>query len=418
MSSDERVKALAEIAAIEVAELSAPKKRGLLDILPEGWLRDYVALCQVLEAPDTFHFFAGLAVFSQAIGRNVGYSIGLEMIYAPINVFLISPAGAARRSGAIIAAREIARDTGINIIQDTVTPEGLLAAIRDEPATLLAVDEAANLLNKTDYMAQMSQILCTLLDCGPRFDRTLKATRHVIEKPTVNVLMGCAPEWIVTSMPRSATGGGLFSRMLLIFEKTRARDLPFASEIAEPEAVAVIRDRLVSGLKAISQSFATPSRLNYVPGPTKEKYREFYINNGKHEIDDEKMAIYMTRKPAHLNRLIMNLLASEGRKDMIVDETTYDTAMAILAMVEEGMQKAYQNTALERHGQIAQKMVLVLEKTNGTGMGHSELLRKTGLSAKEFKDTIDTLIDAGDVVREDKLVPNKGLKPHYKAVSR
>lgn len=382
-------------ATILIAQMEDEAKRDqarLHQLIPKGWLREYLALCQASEAPDTFHLFSALAVLSHLVGRRVWFRLGVRALYAPISVFLVSPAGAARRSSAIRTAVEIGQDAQAEVVQDTMTPEGLLQSLRSAPKAMVVADEAASLLSKSDYMAMMPQLLCTLLDCPKKFQRRLRSESFEINEPTVNALIGCAPEWIITSMPRAALGGGLFSRMLVVYETARKRLIPLPDDEIDGELIGDLSRKLSRNLSGLADQIK--GRMMY-SDEAKAMFIKFYEENDSAiKGVDERMAVYLSRKPDHVHRLIMSLLVAQGSETLIADEVVLQTALALLAMIEERMHMAYQLAGLDHSGELQARVMRALDKAGGR-IGHSELLRRTGLSAKDLEATMKTLDEAG-----------------------
>ena len=415
MTNEEKAEAVALIGSLELTELTKPKDSPLLSIVPNGWLRDYLAYAQISEAPDPFHLFAAVSALSHLLNRRFWHSLGTLDVYPPFSVFLVSPAGQARRSTAARAAAKIASMAGANVLQDSVTPEGLIAALSENPDAWIVADEAATILNKTDYMSQMPQILCTLLDGTPSFERRLRSGVVRVENPTVNVLICCAPDWISTAMPKSALGGGLFSRMLTIFEPAKKKSIPFPEDVMPGEDVKKMERSLGHGLRLITDQ--TFGKLTFTPR-AKETFERFYRDNDIRLAQaNDNFAPYLSRKPMHIARLSMCYLASQGRGTEL-DLDTLERVLATLKLVEGGMEEVYRTAGLEKAG----TKVVLIEKTlrrAGGRMSRADLMRKLAytLDRRELDEVLKTMMEAGRL-REEYMQTKTRPARYYELVAQ
>jgi len=410
MSADEKAEAITLISTQEASERIAGKRPSLFDIVPPGWLHDYLSFSQISEAPDAFHLFSGMAVLSHLISRRMWFPVGTLNLYPPLSIFLVSPAGQARRSSAVRTAVDIGRLGGASVIQDTMTPEGLIDWLRAEPSTLIVADEAATILSKTDYMSQMPQILCTLLDCPSVFQRKLKAEVVAIHRPTVNALIGCAPEWIETSMPKAALGGGLFSRMLLVYEENRKRLIPFPDDTTDAASIERMSNSLARSLAALtSHDFGL---MAYTP-TAKEEFAAFYadVERQMGEVND-RFRIYLSRKHVHLHRIVMSLLISGGHGNT-ANSDILARGLALLSFIERNMLRAYRTAGLEKPAMHQARVLRAVDRAGGR-IDRSSLLRSVagGLTARELDETIGVLVEMG-ALEVDKEITGKTFTIFY-----
>lgn len=390
MNEGERISAEMLLAQIDI-EATASKNQ-ILDLLPPGWLKEYVAYTQISEAPDTFHLFCAVAVLSHLVGRRMWFGLGLKTLYAPLSVFLISPAGAAKRSTAIDAAVRTGRMAGAEVLQDMMTPEGLLDWLLARPQSLVVADEAASLLSRSDYMAAMPQVLCTLLDCPNVYERKLRGSYMRVIEPTVNALIGCAPEWILTSMPASALKGGLFSRLVIVYEPKRKKLLALPDDEVDYETSHAMGEQM--GRRLAEASAASPAGKMVYTQQAKTAFRKWYQENDDAiNAADDKMAVYLGRKPDHVHRIVMALIASGGLP-LEAGEDLLQTALGILAYIEPNMGYVYEHAGLEKTGQVNHKILAIIARHGGR-MTRSDLLRASHLSKKELAETVDSLVEAG-----------------------
>lgn len=396
MTDEERGRALALITRIEVEGMTRKRtKRTLLEVVPDGWLRQYLEFTQVSESPNSFHLFSALSVLSHLLGRRVWFPLGTRSLFPALSVFLVSPAGQARRSTAIRLACDIGRGAGAFVVQDMATPEGLVTTLEAQPQVLVCADEAATLLTKREYMADMPALLCTLLDCPDAYQRTLKGRTVEVMLPTVNALIGCAPEWITSALPKTALGGGLLSRMLVVYEQTRKMLIALPEDLVGADVLQEMKVHLTRMLRELVQK--SEGAVSYTE-EAKERFRLFYAENDQvmNEAGD-KMAVYFSRKPDHVHRMAMLLQVSTG-KGLVIHEEMLERAIGLLGILEHGMEVAYRQAGLEKPGQMQLRVTNALEKSGGK-LDHSGMLRKVSdiMDTNQLKQVVELLVQMGDV---------------------
>lgn len=403
LTEGEYLRARSVIASIRLQEEGEQRKQEIKELFTTGWFYEYLLLAQYGEAPDSFHLFSAMTVLSHLIGRNAWSDMGLGAVYAPINTFLVSPPGVARRSMVIRLAAEIAHDAGACVAADTMTPEGLIQRLVDDPQQLIVVEETANLISKREYQQGLIQNLCTLLDCPPYFERTLRHEKVAVEEPTVSMLTGCAPNWFRDSMPTAAGAGGLTSRMFMIYEPTSQRTIPFPKDVL-PDAGSISEIKRLLSFQARTIAEGFEGCLEFPPGDVKRTYAAFYEDTKQKTIHaDERVAPYYSRKAAHLHRVCLAMLAAE-QKGPVLDVDTLDRAIKLLDLVEGGVAQIYAQTGMDRPGRMQSRILRYLEKKGRAT--YSQILRAVSdsMSAKELRETLTTLCEAQRV----RTVPKAG----------
>lgn len=393
LTDAEFLRARSVIASVRMQAEAEEKAKGVRELFSTGWLHDYLTLGSFTEAPDTFHLFAAMTVLSHLIGRNAYSSYGAAKIYAPLNAFLVSPAGTARRSMVIRLAHDIAYMAGAAIAADTMTPEGLVQILASEPHLMIVVEETANMISKREYQQGLVQNLCSLLDCPSSFERTLRHEKITVENPTVSLLTGCAPNWFRDSMPEAAGAGGLTSRMFMVYEPQSQRLLPFPEDVIPDEMdIDEIKKMLAFQARTIAEDFS--GRLEFPPGEVKNMYEAFY--NETHELQrtgDDRLGPYYSRRPSHLRRVCLTMLAAEGYSPKL-NTDVLDRAITLIKLVEPGIQQIYKQTGMDKPGRLQSRVYKYIEKRGR--VKRAQILRAVSdvMTAKELQDVLQTLIEA------------------------
>lgn len=419
MKSEEKGRAATLIARLEARAAERNRiVKGILDVVPDGFLRAYMQFTQVTESPDTFHLFSIVSVLSHVVGRKAWFSMGVRPLFPAFSAFLVSPAGQARRSSAIRLAVEVGRAAGACVVQDQMTPEGLASVLTTTPTAMVVADEAATLLTKREYMADMPALLCTLLDCPDAYQRTLKGQVLTVANPTVNALFGCAPDWIANALPKTALGGGLFSRMIVVYEASRKRLIALPDDEVDGRLMQEMKRELGLRLREIQETDF--GQLSY-DKEAKDMFRQFYVDNDRRMGDaSERMAIYYSRKPDHVHRLAVLMHCARSDREETISEDTLARTLTLLSVIEPGMELVYRQAGLEKPGQLQQRVISALQRAKDKKLSRSDLLRKVSdvMDAKQLSQVTATLKDVGEIECRYEVAASSKLVPYYVLIGR
>lgn len=367
----------------------------LIDCLPNGFFKDYLIWCQTSESPTAFHLGCAISLLSSAIGRGCGFPLHGETIYAPVSTFLVSPAGSARRGGAIKPATSLAQEAEIPMLMDCTTSEGLTQYLATQPQTLIIAEEASTLLSGKEYMSDVPSFLCRVLDSDDRIERNLRSGKVIVNDAAVAAVFGSAPSWF-HNMPKTAVGGGVMSRFIVVYEHEQEKVLPFPADLRDAAETAAMRARLVTRLREVR---GWGGRLEYRPD-AKALYEAWYRDNHKRKREaQERLGPWFSRKPAHTHRINMAQLAAQGRSP-VCDADTLDSTITLLNIIEEKMHYAYSHMGLTPFEARRQKTLLSLSRLGGQGT-HSRLWQLVSHLYKdreEFGKEMETIESIGDVV--------------------
>lgn len=241
-----------------------------------------------------------------------------------------------------------------NILSDRLTMEYILEKLsKGFPATTVSagsihigVDSSATIVSPelsiliTASLATLP-ILCDLWDSRER-DFSY-GTRHKgeykIKSPCVTILGASTPEWLISSIPANAIGGGFTRRVNFVYAKAKSKQLPWPSMNHSQ-----VRASLIDDLRRISMiqgeySFATDAQA---------VFEKLYADSVPDEYDDEATSAYKTSKWAHAIKLAMVLSAARDdtrvitRQAMVdavtkVDEISKDVPMVFRAVGESDL---------------------------------------------------------------------------------
>jgi hypothetical protein len=381
----------------------------------EDWLDGYIAFTKNTESAAVFHKWVGISMIASALRRKVHFRFGRIRVHPNLFIVLVAEPGIARKTQAINFGEDIlAEITGITMSADAITPQALLEDLELAADDALMPDntqfrhsslsivsgEFESFLGQRKENSKMIITLTDLFDCKARpfRYRTKHSGTNTVPHPFLNLMAATTPESLAQSLPSSAIGGGLTTRMIFIWadDKEQKIDVPEYSK-----AMAELRTKLVQDLSVIaritgSYGFDKASR---------EWWADFY--EGYNERDpyrickDPAFNGWYSRKPMFMVKIGMILAAcqSQERTVRIVD---FERALALLEEAEALMGKTFvavgrsEITAdvdlvrnlVERHGAIAEKKLLHMVWRD--------------VDSKKFDNVMATLIRSGDVERKYK----------------
>ncbi len=148
-------------------------------------------------------------------------------------------------------------------------------------------------------------------------------TRHKgdykIRNACLSLLAGSTQEWLISSIPSNAVGGGFTRRVNFVFAKDKASYIPWP--VMNHSG---LRDGLVNDLRHISTALAGGFTFTK---KAEALFDDYYRKADPSEYDDEATTSYKTTKWAHATKLAM--VISAGRSDdMRIDDNDMATAIA------------------------------------------------------------------------------------------
>lgn len=395
--------------------------------ISEGWLTAYRGYTEQSESPEPFHFWTAMSVLSAAVRRHVWLSQGHYTIYPNLFCILVSPPGACRKSVAMnIGARILKEIPGINMESNKMTPSSLINSLSGGIITIKpkkAKQSATNpdeiilppppekqkvvlstacsaMLFSTEFSVMlgsdsgqngMLSLLTDLYDSPDEWKyKTIARGTETLSNVFLNILGATTPEWLGSSIPADAIGGGFTSRILFVAQNQRrmnnARPKLTQKEID-------LKALLIHDLEHIAN-------LNGEMSLTDEAeawYINWYNNRENHTLD-ERFWGYLERKPDHLLKVGM-LLSVSVRDDLVITADLLKLSLALLERLEERMPDAFKGIGTASAKDVERIIDQLLEK-KGT-MPFSELAHRNYryLNSQDLKLVLDTMKDAG-IVKE------------------
>lgn len=272
-------------------------------------------------------------MFTVLVGRA---GIGKGMAMSPATTIL-EEAGCANILSDRLTMEYILEKLSKGFPHTSVGPGGGVALSLDSSAVIIS-PELSILI--TASLATLP-VLCDLWDAR---DRDFSyGTRHKgeykIKSPCVSILGASTPEWLVSSIPQSAIGGGFTRRVNFVYGKKRSQRLPWPSSNHTD-----LRAKLVEDMRSIGTIHGEYTfTKDAVP-----IFEKLYDESEPDDYDDEATTSYKTSKWAHATKLAMVLAAARSDTLLIdgkimeeaanrVDEISKDVPMVFRAVGESDL---------------------------------------------------------------------------------
>lgn len=334
-------------------------------------------------------------------------------------VVLVSPSGRCRKTTAcdvgvsmlrmttnIHEAKELAKQAGVNVIMEKITPQALTQYLADqilvvdkkpegESKAMIYASELSVFLGKEAAQTGMLALLTSLYGCPDTWEYHTKTQgKDYLFNVWLGLLGATAPEWLVHGIPYDAIGGGLTARIIFVCQLETPRKNPSPKVT---NGMRKLKEELVRGLEMIAQ---IKGQVSLSQG-AEELYASWYTER---EVPaDERLASFYEREHDHMLKVAMLLAAASGElfRSNVVGGSTIESAIGVVENVKKYMSQAYsgigEHVAAKGYERVIQQM-----REMGGEAEHSVLLRRNWYhyDTESFKKVIDLLLDTNRIRRK------------------
>jgi hypothetical protein len=376
--------------------LAAPKRKS-----KEGFFTEYLAYTHLHESPEDFHMWVAITLMSIVVKRNVWMNRGYYKLYPNLYTILVAESALLRKSSSIRIGVNLVKEAmpeQLNLFAQKITPEGLihyLALISEEQkkseATIIS-DELAVTLGNCAKDPTLLQLLTTLYDSADRFEyATISRGVERCEQICVSMLAGSTPEWLKSSMPEDAVGGGFFSRLILVNRTECGRRNPHPEDTISPE-VEAFKEVCIGDLRAISN---VKGEFKWEPR-AKQMFSDWYCDYNEPDKASAHLRGYYGRKGDTIIKLAM-LCSLSSNDSLILTERDFNFALRLLNENEQYLTDIIDKMGQTQTGKDQNQVLNIITKA---GMiTHSKLMQR--VSYKYDKDSlrliIETLREGGQI---------------------
>lgn len=379
------------------------------------WIASYREYTAESESPEAFHVWTGLSVLSAVTKRNIWLDWGYYFIYPNLYVVLVSPPGKCRKGVAMgIGHKLLAKVPGVNIEANKMTTSALINSmsgggviavaptksktakqvlptvqVQSQCTCLLYSTEFSVMLGADANQTGMLSLLTDLYDCPNYWDyKTIGRGKEILNNVFLGILGATTPDWLTTSIPADAIGGGFTSRILFIAQHRRRHDNP---RPRITPAMLRLRSDLQDDLIHISK-LQGEMKLDDDAG---DFYDFWYKSQDTApQVLDERFWGYLERKPVHLLK-VATLLAIAKSDSNEIGRIELIEALALLEQVETHLPSAFRGIGSPKEKDIS-RVIDQLTARNGFAP-FSEIMKENirYLNEVELNGIVRTMVSAG-----------------------
>jgi hypothetical protein len=388
------------------------------------WITAYQEYTLETESAAIFHKWTAISVLAAVLRRKVWFNFGRIKIFPNLFVVFVAEPGVARKTQAISFGEELLSNiSGVAIAADTSTPQALLDDLEEAVTATLMPDstnfshssltifsgEFESFLGDKKENARMLVILTDLFDCKQRPYRT--RTRHSgsneIPSPFLNMLAATTPESLANSLPSTAIGGGLTSRIIFVWAEGRRKKIDVPEKPPSRIKDALVKDLAVISRIAGAYNFTGDGRAWW-----KKWYASYEENDPKRICKDPAFRGWYSRKPLFIIKLAVIIAASRaGSGELVITPEYLEAALETLEEAERTMTKTF--SAVGRSSVTADVELVRSLLQQHKVLSENTLLQMVwrDIDSKKFDTVIHTILRSGEARRT--YVGPKGEKGIY-----
>lgn len=311
------------------------------------------------EAPIIYHRWAAIGMMSAILARNVSLPFGNGQIYPQLYLMLIGDPGT-RKSTAIKESVKLMRKAEFkNVSIGRTSPEKFIVDLEEAGAETLG--ECSQLAIVADEFVDFAGIandnfislLTTLFDSGDSYVHRLKNSKSIdISYPTVSILSGCTHSSFAAAFPPTIIGGGMLSRMLLVYATRTGKKIAWPTG-GNSECT----DALVELLRCRRLFYSAQLMIHPV---ARTMLREIY--ESFESLPDKRLEYYSQRRHTQLLKLCTIIAGIEGAT--VLDKHHIIWANTLLRSIEFRFGRALGEFGSSKNSELASKIMNLLEASD------------------------------------------------------
>jgi len=375
----------------------------------DNWIRAYLEYTKYLEAPDSFHFWAGVSAIAGALRGKVFFDMGYFKWKPNFFIIYVAPPGIVAKSTSMGVAMPILRKVpDIAFGPDSMTWQGLTESFSDakqsyqlpdgtaytECAITVSVSELGTFLDPTNR--ELVDVLVDLWDGRPVpwKRRTKGEGESEIVNPFFN-LIGCTtPGWMAENVPEYAIQGGFTSRTVFLYADAKRHFSSYPKrELDKDKEVKLMLPRLAEDLCRIAEIKGAYDMDDEAYAWGEHWYKEHWQRPVG---DNNNMAGYRARKQTHLHKLAM-VLAAAQREETIIKLADLVAADRIITALEPSMPEVFSAVSDNREVKYAAAVVKLVRRHGKLDKQQAWKILFQVMSYDEFSRGVAAAIAAGHV---------------------
>ncbi|MDI6785076.1 MAG: DUF3987 domain-containing protein [bacterium] len=306
------------------------------------WIDSFLEFTENTEPRRSFRLWTAISTIAAMLQRKCSLPWGHFNIFPNLYVVLVGPSGS-RKGTAMNLGYPFLRDLGIRLAAEAITREALIKDLKLSSNTQIDVQGrplihcslTVHSQELTVFLGynnlQMMADLCDWYDCKDRWTyRTKNQGTDELIGVWVNLLGATTPELLRSTLPPDAIGGGLTARMILVYEKRKAKSVtcPFLTK-EELELREVLQTDLEQMLMLAGSFKVSQEYLDF--------WNQWYpAQDDNPPFSDTRLSGYIERRAIHALKL--SIIANVSRTDdMVLKLRDLERAIGFMLDVEKRM---------------------------------------------------------------------------------
>ena len=377
-----------------------------------NWLESYLRLMENTEPARLFDKWVGYSIIASALRRKVSLQLGRLIYYPNIYVVLVAEPGVARKTQAIkYGVNFLNTIPEIRLSADSSTKEAMTDDIETSGMDELMVDgttlrhSSLNIISKEfeSFLGQkkentrMLTALTDLFDCPDDWSsRTKHSGSNKIINPWVNLLAATTPDSLASSLPATAVGGGLTSRIMFIWADKKKKSIAIPAMTEEELKIKAWLEKDLYRISRLSGNYMMTTDCI-------KKWTAWYDQfdedeSGERICPDKSFSGWYSRKPTYIIKISMLQAAAESSK-LLIEWHHIEQAIEAIKEVEYSMGNAFKAIGKSEISAEVDNVLQIIR--NARCISEKDLMTRIwrDIDSTKFTNVIDTLIKTGKVRR-------------------
>ncbi len=394
----------------------------------KNWLTSYVELMSETEPAKMFDIWTAYSVVSAALRRKVSLQLGRLVYYPNIYVVFVAEPGVARKTQAIKYGTDFLNTIpDIKLSADSTTKQAMADDMENagldellpsgEPLRHSSLNviskEFESFIGQKKENTSMLVALTDLYDCPEQWTgRTRHSGDVKIIRPWLNLLAATTPDSLASSLPASAVGGGLTSRILFIWAEKKKKTVAIPAMTPKELELKALLEKDLYQISRISGEYRmTADCIN--------RWIDWYDNydedeSGERICTDKSFSGWYSRKPSSIIKVSILRAAAESN-DLIVTWDHVQEAISAIQQVELGMGNAFKAIGKSEITAEVDNVLRIIQQVKWISEKQLMSIIWRDVDSNKFENVIDTLLKTGKVRREYK-GPNDEKGIWYRSV--
>ncbi len=342
------------------------------------WIDSFIKLTNNTEPPEIFHRWAAIGCIAACLQRKCVLPHGRLRFYPNLYIVLIAPPGRARKGTALDPVMQFLEEPRLSVrmASEALTREQLIRELFDSeamytgPDGLLYTHASLTILNSelTVFLGynnpQQIKELTDWYDCKRHWSyRTKNSGSFPVTNVWVNILGATTPDDIRVSLPPTAIGGGLTSRIIFIYAGAK-RGVVTDPDITQEEIE--LEEQLLLDLEQIAAIEGEYKKTEEF----REIWREWYpINDANPPFSDAIFAGYCDRRPEKVMKLSIIMSASHSN-ELVVTGSDLLRAITTLEEAEINMPMALSGIGTGKHADVLARIMAEISLVKECPLDH------------------------------------------------